>query len=1697
MEKFGRVALKTLLWIVGSVIFLVVLILVLIQVPAVQNFAKNKVVVFLQNKIHTKVQINKLSVEFPKLVVLEGVYFADQKGDTLLAGDKLKVDISMFKLLHHRVEINEIDLQNITSNIKRTKQGVFNFDYITKAFAGDQKKEPQPTDTTSSMKFSVDKIALDKINILYKDDQSGNDVKFILGHFDTRIKDFDMDKMKFTIPKITLSGFNARIIQTPSGTLESTKPDTAVKQIPLDLKLGVIDLSKIHVDYTGKEMKTNVTLGKLLVDVNQLDFKNQSVKINSIQLDDTKTILSLTKPQTVQKVVAKAIRKLDTMVAAPQTGKPWILALNKVSFIHNDVKFDNEAVKPAGKGLDYMHMDIHNLNMDAGNFTYDAKDIKGTINSFNFSEKSGLNVKKFHTVFMYGEKQSYLNDLYLETPQTVIQNGVQVSYPSIASLSNDMGAVHINANVVNSRIGLKDILLIMPTMASMEPFKSSPNAVFKINSRVIGKLNNLSIPNLDVTGLGSTHIKASGIVRGLPDMNKAYFDIKINDFNTSKADIVKLVPAGTIPANISLPATLNVRGTFKGGMKAFSTNLNLRSSDGAVDVIASVDMRKGMKAMSYTADIKANNLNVGKLAGQQQNVGLVTMNAKVKGSGIDPKTANITFSGDIVKANIKGYTYQNLVMSGTARGGAIDAKARMKDPNINFALDARANMSKKYPSIDATLNLDSVDLQKLNFSKTPMRFHGKLVAHLPTADPDYLNGSIDLTDILVVNGTQRIQMDSINVIATANSDSSTLRLKSQMIKARLAGKYKLTEIGTALQAEINKYFAIGKPATVKYSPERFTFTASVTKTPLLKQFMPDLKQLEPITLNGSFDSEQGKLVVNGNMPKVVYGTNIISNTKLAINTNNNALNYSVTTDEIKASQIDLLNTSISGSAQNNKLGITLLVRDINKKERYRMAGTFTALNDAYQFSFLPTGLLLNYMPWAVSANNSLQFGGAGILARDFTISNAGQSLSINTSPPEANGPLNIDFKNFKIETLTQLAQQKGLLVGGTINGNAQVKNLDKTAEFTSNINITDFNFKGDTLGNVAIKVNNQQPGALAANVAITGKGNQVNLDGFYYTDKSSFDMNLNIVNLNLKSIEGFTFGNMRQASGAVTGQLKVTGTASAPVIRGDITFNKAAFNIAKINSYYKATNEKITFNDDGIMFNHFTLIDSAGNKAVVTGTVYTKNYSDFKFGLDVNTKNFRVFNAIPAENKLYYGQIYLDSQIQIRGDMNEPIVDATLKINDKTRLTIVLPQTDPSVEDRQGVVEFVNKKSPRVDSLMKGQLDSLRKSSFKGMDVSANIVIDKNAEFIIIVDERNGDVIHLKGDAQLNGGIDPSGKTNLTGTYTVNQGSYDLSYATFNRRFLLKPGSTVTWQGDPTSATLNITAIYVAKVAPIDLVSNQLSGETEQTMYKEKLPFNVDLHLTDQLMKPTIGFDIVLPDSTYNVSSEVVNTVNSKLDQLRLDPNEMNKQVFAVLLLNHFIGQNPFQSQGGGDGFNGALRNSVSSLLSDQLNNLAGNLIQGVDVNFALQSGTDYSSGTATNRTDLNVGLSKRFLNDRLTVSVGNNFNLEGQQAGEQANNIAGDVSVGYKLTQDGRYQIRAYRKDQFIVVQGQVVETGVGFSLTVDYNRFSQIFSGKTKKEKEMLKKQKEEDKANKDKDKALKDKQTTSKTPATTTAN
>ena len=637
-----------------------------------------------------------------------------------------------------------------------------------------------------------------------------------------------------------------------------------------------------------------------------------------------------------------------------------------------------------------------------------------------------------------------------------------------------------------------------------------------------------------------------------------------------------------------------------------------------------------------------------------------------------------------------------------------------------------------------------------------------------------------------------------------------------------------------------------------------------------------------------------------------------------------------------------------------------------------------------------------------------------------------------------------------------------------------LNNLLVQPNFTTDLTINDLAINKDTLGNLNAKVNNNQEDVFATNITLTGRGNDINLSGNYYmkpANNSNLDFLLDIRRIELATLEGASMGMLNNASGYLNGNIKVTGEAAAPKILGGISFNQANFTVAMINSQFKIDNETISVDNQGIKFDTFTIKDSANNSLVIDGAALTTNFTSYRFNMQVTADNFRAVNSSKRDNPPFYGQLYFNSNIKITGTELAPVVDGSLRVNENTNFTVVIPQPEPGIVDRKGVIEFVDMDAPGNDSIFLAQLASydstFNKSQLTGFDINANIEVVKEATFNIIVDEGNGDFLRLRGEAILNGGIDPSGKVTLTGTYEIEEGGYELSFNFLRRKFEMVKGGKITWTGEPTTADIDLTAVYIANTSPLDLVGDQVDAAT-RTTYMQKLPFEVRLNVTGQIMQPILTFDIVLPtEKNLRVSNEIITTVTTRLEQLKSEPSELNKQVFALLLLNRFVSENPFESSGGG-GFNAGVfaRQSVSRILTEQLNKLATDLVAGVEVNFDVNSTEDYTTGEMRNRTDFGVNLSKRLLNDRLKVSVGSTFELEGpQQSTQGGSNVIGNVSIDYSLTPDGRYLLRGYRRNNYeAIVEGFVVETGLRFIMSVDYNRFRQIFQDR-KKRREMRK--------------------------------
>ncbi|MES1214941.1 MAG: translocation/assembly module TamB domain-containing protein, partial [Bacteroidota bacterium] len=945
-------------------------------------------------------------------------------------------------------------------------------------------------------------------------------------------------------------------------------------------------------------------------------------------------------------------------------------------------------------------------------------------------------------------------------------------------------------------------------------------------------------------------------------------------------------------------------------------------------------------------------------------------------------------------------------------------------------------------------------------------YRGNITADFPVTNPDSLQGKLFITHSLLVKDAQRIQMDTIQVIAGHTDSGQYVNLNSDVINASLNGRYKITELGKIFQQAIQPYFAVNdKDSIAIKEPYDFRLTAEIINKPVLKTLIPNLQRLDSISLISHFTSNNGWNALL-NAPVIEIGTNHIKNLRVNAATKNERLEINANVQQFtNGSSLALYNTKVDALIKDNKIDFDINIKDKEEKEKYNLAGLFEQpRKDSYRFSLRPDSLLLNYERWNIAQGNNIELTKTKVLAHNFNLDKNDERLEINSDSTAEGSPLKVSFNNFKLETITGFVQSDSTLIGGRLNGTAVVHNVLQQPVFTSDLTITDLNIKRDTAGNVKMLVSNKTADTYTADVTITGRGNDVALSGNYYANNpdNSFDLLLDLKQLPMKTVEAFSQGAIREGSGSINGKFNVKGNTKQPKIVGDLNFAHATFKPSQLNNYFLIDNEKIQVDEQGIRFDHFSIKDSSNNELTLNGSAATTNFTNYKFDFTIRSDNFQALNSTKKDNKLFYGKLYFNSNLNVKGTEEAPVIDGRLTVNDKTKLTIVLPQKEPGVSEREGVIEFIDMDAPADDSLFLKTYDTLNTFALKGMDIAANIEIKKEAELNLIVDEGSGDFLNVRGEALLTAGVDPSGKITLAGSYELEDGSYQLTFNLLRRKFNIQKGSKIVWAGEPTDADVNIKAAYETNTAPLDLVKNQLGpdvAEAERNKYLQKLPFQVFLKMNGKLLQPIITFDVVLPENKdYNVSPDIVSTVRTKLEMLRLDEGELNKQVFALLLLNRFVGENPFNSSGSSPTAETLIRQSASKLLTEQLNKLAENLVQGVDLNFDVESSDDYSTGQRQDRTDLNVGVSKRLLNDRLTVTVGSNFELEGvQNSNRKGSNIAGNVALNYRLSKDGRYMLRAYRKNEYEgVLDGYIIETGVGFIITIDYNKFKEIFQKK-----------------------------------------
>lgn len=1660
---------KWLRWTLIALLILIlipVLLLLALQTDPVQSFVRNKAENYLQEKLKTKVTIGGFKMSWFSSLELTKVFIADQQNKAFLYSGSLQLRYDLLAILSNKLLVRSIEWDQVLLNAYSLPDGSMNYQFIIDAFKS-QDTTTVVTDSSEAMVFDIRRLSLKNLRLRYNDEGSGMYATLKLKDLSVRMDKLEPAAGIYTIRELKTDGLEGVYHQAyrkksfvAAGT-DQADPDNATALL-LKAKLLEITHSYFVYDDEGSGIRTGWGLQELSLKLASFDTKKTTIQAGFVKLEEPFGFLRMT----------AALDSSDAVKDTSDSPNSWVVQSPEFILQAGRFRLDNMESKPSiyKNAFDPAHFFLSPLDLSIKDLQYTPKGITAALEKLQVADKSGFIVRRGQAKIVYTDSLVSLKQLVLETNNSHIADEINITGPGWSNLSGNTEKLGLNATLIDTRLVLNEALYFVPEYRNDKNFRKLWNKTVNLNGRIAGSLTDLGVQQLMFSDNVGNRINVTGRIKNPTDTKKIYAALSNLDISTGNQSIRSWIPDGSIPNNIELPASLHANGSFSGNMESINTAMQVRSSFGNASFAGRIENITDSINSRYDINLKQLDMNIGRWI-KDTAIGRVVANGKVKGRGFT--LSRLVADGDITvkRARYNGYDYHDIQVKGNMDRGNYDAAVSSLDSNLQAAVQLKGNFQDKYPTVAGAIKLDRVDLMAIGLSTSPLVVKGAFDVDLKNSTPRHLVGDFYASNVQMADVTDIYSLDSIRLTARADSGMQTIHFDSPFGYAYAKGDFDYTSIFAQAQAIVQHHLQPGGKdslARKKTATQTMDLEASLSWPKNLKNLAPGLEMNQPLTINAHVNTDSTLVVANAFLQSFRYDSLRVDSTLISLLANSDSVHLDAGISALKHPSFPLNRTRLTTHGQNADLDWGLRIDDKQLQEKYRLAGAVAILPDSgYDIRMAPE-LLLNKLVFSTGETNLIQIRKNGLASANLQLLSGEQSLKLQTGAM-ADGklpPVDLEISKFKLSTITGVLGKDSALAEALIDGKVNITNLDQDPNIAADLLVQKIVVTGNPVGDLAVKLSTPAAKQYQIDAALSGFENDVKVQGTY-SDQLQFDVLLN--KLNLASVEPFSMGQASRMKGFANGKLTVTGTTAKPKVLGEIGFTNGQATISMINTTLQLPSDKLVFDEQGIQFNKFTLKDSLGGTTNIDGRINSTDYSNFAFDLKVNMDNFNVLGPKANSDQLYYGPAFIDSKINITGDLNLPVIDMEVKLRDKSNLTVTIPEEEPGIEERDGVILLVNRANTPDSSLLQGDTVSLVNDKIKGMDFSAAIEVTKTSTINIIVDPVNGDYLEAKGNATLNLTIDPSSKMTLTGRYEIEEGKYELSLnQLIKRSFSIQKGSSITWDGDVMEAELDIAAKNEVRAPAIDLISDQLtSSNVDRRQYNQRIPVEVFLIIKDKLLKPAISFRLDMPEKDQSVFNGIV---YARIKQINQIESQLNKQVMGLLVLQSFISEDPFSTfdDRAGGSMAGAARESVSKVLSQQLNNLAANLIKGVDLNFDLQSEEDYSTGSKSERTTLNVGASKTLFNERLTVAVGSNIGIAGNTPGN-ASALIGDVTVDYAVSRDGRYKLRAYQRNQTdAILQGQIIETGLTFMLVMDYDHFREIFR-KSKEEKELIKKEKE----------------------------
>lgn len=1336
--------------------------------------------------------------------------------------------------------------------------------------------------------------------------------------------------------------------------------------------LFIADLDGDTLLFAG-QMRAGIDLAKLT---------NREITITSVSLKNTS--FHLKKHQE-----GSNITFLQTYFA-PSKGTPKKKSDNPLAININRLKlenirfaYQNLANPKVTRGVNFTDILLTDLSGDFMGMDFTNHLFHSTVRDLKFKEKSGFRLRELNAVATLDSNGIVLENLYIETNRSRLRDYLSMSFADFSAFENFIEEVTIEANLDGAFVSSRDIEFFAPTMDKV---------VFDVyaDATLSGTVSDIDARNIRLrTGI-STQINGDLSVTGLPDIDKTIFDARLTQFRTNAREIESIVPMLGNGVSLKLPDFVAQLGdfTYEGTFTGFYNDFNMA---GLVDsrlgrMTADVDIEIG-EPLKYVGSIQTTDFDLGQLL-EIAPLGSAGFELSVDGRGTDISSARGDLSAQIDFLDLRGYRYKGITIAGTVLDQVFSGEVVSNDSNADLQFDAVVDYGSDNPDYSLLSTVSYVDLHALNlYEKDTLIFtQGEIAAQFTGTSFNDLQGGLHLQDVHFTHQNDSFHIEDIALSVQGIDTERVISLRSDIADGTLQGEVDLNTFGSYFKTVLMRYAPAMQLDAKIPGIQDFEVEIHLKDFRPLARFVSDnLSFGKGFVFDGHFSSKTTRADFELTVPQFSYGNINVNDLYIVESAVTDSMHVKLNAERVSLSDsLYIDEVFLSSVLADNALAFTLKLANDSAANRLNLSGmTYFERHQPAHIAFLPSEIVVNDMHWLIENDAAIRIHPGRIEVSTLKISNAEESVLVDGIVSDQDSDiLSVHFDNLNLDLFNALTGSSTMKLGGVLNGNIDLFSVLDNPFGIADIIAEDIKINSTEIGNLALKAD-YEPLANIVNLNMDVTKNDIQTmqaQGTYHavaeTDKLDVDMAFNQIELIV--FQPILSSLISDVKGKISAQLKVTGTFLEPKVTGSARFHDAGFIVNYLKTPYRI-NDEIAISNSTISLHDLEILDPYEHHAVANGTIDMRNPIVPEIDVRMSASNFLILNTTYKDNPLYYGTAFGTGTFEFRGPTDAMNINIKATSNANTSFSIPLNATGTVHES--DFINFVGHDSTAV---------TLYTSPFlKGMTMNMDLQITPDAEANIHTDlgELSG-----KGEGLISLRISSLGDFGMFGDYVINEGKFTFTAQDFiNKIFEINRGGSIRWTGQPTEASIKLTAVYEQRtsVAPLYNAAGVTANE-------QRVLAQAQMNLSGILTRPEISFGLNFPNEPY---------VKDELQSYLSDINNINQQALSLIVRRSFA---PGSSSDFSRELNSTLLSAGTELAFNQLNNIIAQSLNLKFVDLNIRSLNDASA-------------SFRFFNDRLvfTGGVTDMRNLQLHDFNVFGDRIATDAELLYLLRKDGRLILR------------------------------------------------------------------------------